>query len=57
MLLHALPQAREVLLDDGGLQIRNDLVEMDVLEKLESRGTKDMRILEDLHGIPVAALD
>jgi hypothetical protein len=57
MLLRALPNSRQVLSGERFRKLRRNLVEMEVLEQLESGRTENMRILQRLHGRPITALD
>src|SRR5664279_4351867 len=45
---------RHVLLSDRFRELGHDLVEMQMLKQFESGGAEDMRVLQNLHGIPVA---
>jgi hypothetical protein len=56
MLPHAGPNARHVLFGSGIREVRRDLVEMEMLEQLKPGRTEHMRVLQSLHGLPIAAL-
>ena len=46
------------MLFGGGLRkVRHDLVEMQMFEQLEPRRAEDVCVLQNLNGVPVAALD
>jgi len=52
-----VPNLPHAPIRDGMGEIRHDFIEMHMLEQRESGGAQDVRILQHLHGIPVAAPD
>jgi hypothetical protein len=50
------PHARKVVLAHRRRHSRLDFAEVKMLQKVETRGAKDMRVLQGLHRLPVAAL-
>src|ERR1035438_2604674 len=51
------PNTRHVLLSKRSREVWHNLVEMQMLEQLEPGRAEDMRVLQHLYGIPIAALD
>jgi hypothetical protein len=46
-----------MLFGDGIRELWHNAVEMDVLKQLEAGRAKDMCVLQNLHGVPITALN
>ncbi len=52
----ARSDARQMSLDHRVGKMWHDLIEMQVLQQLKTRGPEDVRVLQNLEGIPPAIL-
>jgi len=55
MLPCAGTDPRHMLLDDRFRELGHDLIEMQMFKQFESGGAEDVRVLQNLDGIPVTA--